>query len=73
MIDKYISMTDIGPCMVCQKEEDRRYGVCFDCSEHVVTGGGCAWDTRNPDTKWPVSQSGKLLVARQALRPQEEE
>jgi hypothetical protein len=64
MSDKYISMTDVGLCMVCQKKKDRRYGVCFECSEFVVTGSGHAWDTRNPDTKWPVSESGKLLAAR---------
>jgi hypothetical protein len=52
----YITNEDWGECMVCKKRDDRRYKVCFDCSDFVVTDGFDAWDTRKPEVRWEVKK-----------------
>jgi len=57
-----IGREDWGNCLVCGKHQDRRYGVCFDCSDYVKTDSKYAWDVRNPQKRWRVSSQGKLLA-----------
>jgi len=53
-IQVYTTNEDWGNCMVCVKFDDRRFKVCFDCADFVVTKDGYAWDTRHPENRWPI-------------------
>ncbi|MHA2253845.1 MAG: hypothetical protein ACXAD7_26060, partial [Candidatus Kariarchaeaceae archaeon] len=50
--DSYVIIEHWGHCQICGKYDDLRYGVCFNCSDNVVTNGTEAWDTRNPSNRW---------------------
>lgn len=57
----YLVVARIGPCRVCGKEDDLRFGVCFDCCGHVdgeKVGDRMhrLWDRRNPDNEWFVRE-----------------
>ena len=32
----YLAIDTWGYCQVCGQNDDLRYGVCFNCSDHVV-------------------------------------
>lgn len=50
----YVTAEDWGDCKACGKHDDRRYGVCFDCADLVVTDGSFAWVDTEPEHKWKV-------------------
>ena len=55
----YVSGPNIGPCQRCGFVDDRRVGVCFECSGYVAgrllgEGVHLLWDTTNPRNQWMV-------------------
>jgi len=57
MTDVYVSIAQIGNCKVCSKEDDLRFGVCFDCcdyvhGEQISPTTHKLWDSRNPTNVW---------------------
>lgn len=57
MTDHYVSMAQIGDCLVCKQREDLRCGVCFDCVAKVdgiliSPGLHKLWERGNPSNNW---------------------
>lgn len=55
-------MEQIGRCKVCGKEEDLRFGACFDCADYVKVKRISPttyrlWDERNPSNEWFASET----------------
>lgn len=56
-----------GPCQVCGEVHDRRFGVCFGCSDFVKSDGIAAWDVRDPK-KWWLLWSDELKDGDQRVK-----
>jgi hypothetical protein len=59
----YVAMARIGICKVCNREDDLRMGVCWDCcdfvdGEQLSPTTHRLWDRRNPSNTWIVSTTG---------------
>lgn len=55
----YVAVAQHGRCHVCHRIDDLRFGVCFDCSDHVAGEQITPtlhrlWDKRNPENVWYV-------------------
>lgn len=58
----YLARERIGTCQVCGREDDLRFGCCFDCADHVkATELVRLWDERHPENTWFCDESGKVL------------
>lgn len=65
MTNVYIVREQIGHCKICGKEDDLRFGVCFECADYVdgeqiSPGKHRLWDCRNPANSWEVSVPWEL-------------
>ena len=59
MAEVYMVVARIAPCRVCGNTDDLRFGVCFDCCDHVHGEKVSErmhrlWDVRDPDNEWFV-------------------
>ena len=56
--NSYIVREMMSDCMICEKFDDLRCGVCFQCSGQVdgekIKGGHRLWDSKNPENTWYV-------------------
>jgi hypothetical protein len=61
----FVSFSQRGNCQVCGKDEDLRFGACFDCCDFVqgeqISSTLRAiihrlWDGRNPENEWFVEE-----------------
>ena len=52
----------IAACMVCGKQDDLRFGVCFGCADHVRVGElHRLWDERAPENTWFCDGDGNVV------------
>lgn len=59
----YVALAKIGNCKVCGKEDDLRFGSCFDCAdfvagEQISPTTHRLWNSRNPSNEWFASETG---------------
>ncbi len=43
---------DDGPCKVCGKVDDRRFGVCMACKDKALIDGDWVYEIANPSNRW---------------------
>jgi len=60
----YVSIAQMGNCMICGEHQDLRCGACFDCSDKVSgelvrPGVHKLWETNNPLNEWFYYEDGQ--------------
>lgn len=63
MSKPYVSIAQMGNCRICQRHEDLRCGVCFDCQgqvcgEKVNETTHKLWDRDRPENVRYYSETG---------------